>query len=64
MQHGIEQSVWSDPHLSGDHGFVEWVQVVVDERTLLATAEGTGTGLEEWRCLRLIENPPSTPAVA
>ena len=25
MQHGIEESVWYDPHIGGDHGFVEWV---------------------------------------
>ena len=40
MQHGIEESVWYDPHVGGDHGFVEWVRVVVDEQTLVATAEG------------------------
>ena len=29
MQHGIEESVWLDPHIGGDHGYVEWVRVVV-----------------------------------
>ena len=51
MQHGIEESVWYDPHIGGDHGFVEWVRVVVDEQTLLATAEGAGSGMEGWRPL-------------
>ena len=51
MQHGIEESVWYDPHIGGDHGFVEWVRVVVDEQTLLATAEGSGSGMEGWRPL-------------
>ena len=36
---------------SGDHGYVEWVRVVVDEQTLVATAEGSGSGLEAWRPL-------------
>jgi hypothetical protein len=30
MQKGIEESVWLDPHIGGDHGFVEWVRVVRD----------------------------------
>eukprot|EP00729_Bicosta_minor_P030018 gene30018-biopygen8820 len=47
----IEESVWLDPHIGGDHGFVEWVRVVVDEQTLLATAEGAGTPMEAWRPL-------------
>ena len=51
MQHGIEESVWYDPHIGGDHGFLEWVRVVVDEQTLLATAEGAGSGMEGWRPL-------------
>lgn len=49
MQHGIEESVWLDPHVGMDHGYVEWVRVVVDEQTLLATAEGAGSGMEGWR---------------
>ena len=40
-----------DPHIGGDHGFVEWVRVVVDEQTLMATAEGAGSGMEGWRPL-------------
>jgi hypothetical protein len=32
----IEQSVYADPHVGGEHGFVEWVRCVVDEQTLLA----------------------------
>ena len=51
MQHGIEESVWLDPHVGGDHGFVEWVRVVVDEQTMLATAEQGGAGMEAWRPL-------------
>ena len=51
QQHGIEESVWLDPHIGGDHGFVEWVRVVVDEQTLMATAEGAGTPMEGWRPL-------------
>ena len=49
MQHGIEESVWYDPHIGGDHGFVEWVRVVVDEQTLLATAEGSGSGMVSFQ---------------
>jgi len=55
----IEQSVWHDPHIGGDHGFVEWVRVVVDESTLLAVphkdedpepqAHGLPGRLEAWR---------------
>ena len=51
MQKGIENSVWNDPHIGGDHGYVEWVKVVDDEDTLLATAAGSGSGMEAWRPL-------------
>ena len=51
MQHGIEESVWVDPHIGGDHGFAEWARVVVDENVLLATADGAGTPMEAWRPL-------------
>jgi hypothetical protein len=36
MQKDIKDSVWSDPHIGGQHGYVEWVRCVVDEQTLLA----------------------------
>ena len=32
----IEQSVWNDPHVGGDHGHVEWVRVVLGEQTMVA----------------------------
>ena len=51
MSGRIEESVWLDPHIGGDHAFVEWVRVVVDEQTLLATAEGAGSPMEAWRPL-------------
>ena len=35
-QPDIEQSVWNDPHVGLDHGFVEWARVVVDEQVMLA----------------------------
>ena len=37
FQSDIEQSVWNDPHLGLDHGFVEYVRVVLDEQTLIGT---------------------------
>ena len=49
QQHGIEQSVWNDPHVGLDHGFVEWVRVVVDEATLLGVPLTAGEGFEAWR---------------
>ena len=41
----------TDNDAVGDHAYVEWVRVVVDEQTLLATSEGAGTGMEAWRPL-------------
>jgi len=54
QQRGIENSVWNDPALGLDHGYVEWARVVVDEQVLLALpADGEGgpfnSGLEAWR---------------
>eukprot|EP00039_Didymoeca_costata_P004368 m.72838 g.72838 ORF g.72838 m.72838 type:complete len:1030 (+) comp12363_c0_seq3:71-3160(+) len=53
-QHHIEQSVWNDPYIGGDHGFVEWVRVVVDQQSLLAitpphSTEKSGNHFEAWR---------------
>ena len=48
----IESSVWAEPHIGGEHGFVEWARVVVDQQTLLATAAAPGSGMEAWRGLR------------
>ena len=47
----IEQSVWNDPHIGGDHGHVEWVRVVLGEQTMLAVPEpgGDGARFEAWR---------------
>ena len=42
----IESSVWAEPHIGGEHGFVEWARVVVDQQTLLATAAAPGSGIE------------------
>lgn len=52
----VQNSVWNDPHIGGDHGFVEWVRAVVDEDTLLATAHGAGSGFEAWRPLMEADN--------
>jgi hypothetical protein len=49
QMHGIEESVWNDPHIGRDHGFVEWVRVVVDEQTMLAVPLTPGEGVEAWR---------------
>ena len=49
QQHGIESSVWNDPHVGLDHGFVEWVRVVVDEATMLGVPLTPGEGFEAWR---------------
>ncbi|KAK3287799.1 hypothetical protein CYMTET_4709 [Cymbomonas tetramitiformis] len=47
---GIQSVVWNDPHVGGQHGFVEFVRVVDDEATLLVTpAEHSTTPLEGWR---------------
>ena len=35
----IQQAVWNDPHIGQDHGWVEWVRIVDDERLLLAVPE-------------------------
>ncbi|KAL3907315.1 MAG: hypothetical protein SGPRY_010212 [Prymnesium sp.] len=46
----IESVVWADPHIGGEHGFVEFVRVVDDEATLLVTPEDRATTrLEGWR---------------
>lgn len=46
---GIEQSVWNDPHIGADHGFVEWVRVVAGEKTMVAVPTTLGEGFEAWR---------------
>lgn len=49
---GIESTVWNDPHIGQDHGFVEFVRVVDDEKTLLVVADKgheAGTTFEAWR---------------
>ena len=47
---GIQTVVWQDPHVGGEHGFVEFVRVVDDEATLLVTAASpTSSPLEAWR---------------
>lgn len=47
---GIQSVVWADPHIGGEHGFVEFVRVVDDEATLLVTASEPSTSpLEAWR---------------
>ena len=47
---GIETVVWNDPHIGGEHGFVEFVRVVDDEATLLVTADRPKSSpLEAWR---------------
>jgi hypothetical protein len=45
---GIETTVWNDPHVGGDHGFVEFVRVVDDEKTLLVVpVAGSPSGLSD-----------------
>ena len=47
---GITSVVWADPHVGGQHGFVEFVRVVDDEATLLVTPhDRSTTPLEAWR---------------
>ena len=44
--------VWNDPHIGGEHGFVEFVRVVDEESTLLVAPEAghhKSTKLEAWR---------------
>jgi hypothetical protein len=46
------QTVWNDPHIGGEHGFVEFVRVVDQEATLLVAPEKghhKTTKLEAWR---------------
>ena len=45
---GLRSVVWNDPHVGGDHGWVEFVRVVDDEAALIVTPE-PGTPLEAWR---------------
>jgi len=58
QQNGIEESVWNDPHIGADHGWVEWARVVVDEQVLLATpsheiseARRPTASFEGWRAV-------------
>ncbi len=49
---GLPSVVWNDPHIGGDHGFVEFVRVVNDQATLMVTpadAANFPTPLEAWR---------------
>ena len=49
---GIQQTVWNDPHVGGEHGFVEFTRVVDQEATLLVTPEtgfSKSTKFEAWR---------------
>jgi hypothetical protein len=49
---GIQETVWNDPHVGGEHGFVEFVRVVDEEATLLVAPEKgfhKSTKLEAWR---------------
>ena len=47
---GLPTIVWNDPHVGGEHGFVEFIRVVNDEATLLVTAEDKqSTPFEAWR---------------
>ena len=49
----LKKNVAIDAHIGGDHGWVEWVRVVVDERCMIATpllsASSTRSSLEAWR---------------
>ena len=42
----IETNIASDAHAGGDHGWIEWVRVVVDEQTLIATPMNKHTRFE------------------
>ena len=62
---GIESVVWNDPHVGGDHGFVEFVRVVDDEATSSTPADGGSArarargvasdarGIGRWRLVRV-----------
>ena len=46
----ISSVVWNDPHIGGQHGFVEFVRIANDQATLLVTpADPVTTPLEAWR---------------
>ena len=44
----ITTRVAQDVHIGGEHGWVEWVRVVADERCVVGTPL-SGTALENWR---------------
>ena len=45
----IETNIANDAHIGGQHGWVEWVRVVVDEQCVLATPLNAESKLESWR---------------
>ena len=45
----IETNIANDAHIGGEHGWVEWVRVVVDEQCVLATPLNAESKLESWR---------------
>ena len=46
----IDNVVWNDPHIGGQHGFVEFVRIADDQATLLVVpADHQTTPLEGWR---------------
>lgn len=45
----IETNIANDAHIGGQHGWVEWVRVVVDEQTLIATPLNNDSAFEAWR---------------
>lgn len=45
----IQTNIANDAHIGGEHGWVEWVRVVVDEQCVLATPLNADSKLESWR---------------
>lgn len=45
----IETNIATDAHIGGEHAWVEWVRVVVDEQTMIATPLNRASKMEAWR---------------
>ena len=59
---GIETTVWNDPHVGGDHGYVEFVRVVDDEKTLLVVPVADGDSHSVARAITSTATSISTNA--
>ena len=45
----IETTVANDAHIGGEHAWVQWVRIVVDEQTMIATPLNRESKMEAWR---------------